>query len=281
MLWFSPIRSFFVFGELQHRAINKPEFSMKQYAEPTSKEYLLSHPGGTGAKRLELAVFRDHRFAFYYWLKWARLAGYPDESPSGWRPPALVTIDWHRDLAPPSEAYRPSLDRIAEAGPEEAWRFAEEELDSHNDEQVLSAAWLNLVGNILLLKNYGMEQRDTFADRYGREHRILEFVNWGEFCDAASGLSDERVYLDIDLDYFVKNKVAPHQTEGVRLYDDAEIREIADPHNRLFRHLSERLAGFTIATEPRYCGGMQNSKYLLEVVLNSLFTPDMRWRHLV
>lgn len=235
-------------------------------------EYKLAHPGGNRRDEIELAIFRDHRFSFYYWMKWARK--------SDGAPPALVTIDWHRDLAPPSEADQKALDRISEAGLPEIWRFTETELDPHNDAQVLSAAWLNLIGDIVLLKNYGMKQEETCSDRNGDMHRILEFEIYESFSAEILSRDDHRIYLDIDLDYFVKNKVAPHQRKDVRLYADKEIREIINPDNKLFRYLFNRIEGITIATEPRYCGGIGNSSHLLKVVLERLFTPGMDWKHL-
>ena len=233
--------------------------------------YDIPHPAGAGNKDIELAIFKDHRFAFYYWLKWSRRAG--------GEPPALVTVDWHRDLAPPPSGKRSALKRVAASGLNQVMEFVRTQMDPHNDEQVLSAAWLNLVGDIYLLKNYGMQQEESFAGRNGEPHRIREFEDKDRFTAAVTGAGASRIYLDIDLDYFVKNKVAPHQRDEVELYDDEEIRKFIDPGGQLFGQLFERLAGFTIATEPRYCGGTGNSVHLLEVVLSRLFTPDMEWRH--
>ncbi|MFH5831169.1 hypothetical protein ACG2F4_05740 [Halalkalibaculum sp. DA3122] len=232
-------------------------------------------PCEDSGRQIELAIFNDHRYSFFYWLKWTR------KLQNGWNtpPPTLVTIDWHRDLAPPSEAEKRMLNDLHQQNLQTVVEFTTNGLDPHNDGQILSAAWLNLVGDIILLKNYGMEQQDVWPDQLDNAHQILEFRDPSRFQSEIVSRDNERFFLDIDLDYFIKNKVAPYQREKVELYGDEEIKSLIDPNSRLFIFLQERLEGITLATEPRYCGGIRNSNHILDIILNQLFTPEMRWNH--
>ncbi len=232
----------------------------------------LPHPGGEEPKELEIAIFKEHRFAFYFWNRWKEF-GNRDSAPS------LATIDWHRDLAPPSAKARDELDELDLSDPKEIAEFMWSDLDTHNDSHLLSAAYLNLVGDVCLLKNYGTPQESDFTDSYGNRHRIREFTNLRDFEDGVLK-KDGAWILDIDLDFFVKGKVQSHQLKDVHIYGDREIGEVIDGESPLFRHLFPRLEGITIATEPRYCGGILKSNHILKMALRQLLTEDLRWKHL-
>lgn len=235
-------------------------------------------PSGKTDKSIELAIFKDHRFAFFFWVKWTRKMlseGSVDA------PPAVVTIDWHRDLAPPGEEERNRLESLDPGDLAEINRFVSLELDPHNDGHLLSAAWLNLVGDIYLLKNYGVDQRSSYTDRDDSEHAILEFRDAETlYSTLLKRNGGDPLYFDIDIDFFVKNKVVPYQRDDVRLYRDEAIEALIDPDGELMGYLFDTLAGMTIATEPRYCGGVRNANHMLRVILDRLFTATMQWRHL-
>lgn len=232
----------------------------------------VSHPGGPSGT-IELAIFKEHRFAFYFWNRWStELAEKPD-------PPTVVTIDWHRDLAPPSAAEKQALEQLNLSNQDEVSKFIWSGLDTHNDSHLLSAAYLNIIGDIILLKNYGESGETKFEDRNGNKHRVLEFKSYENFEDAVVNQKSGCYYLDIDLDFFVKGKVFSHQMEEVTTYTDKEIAEIIDNRSPLFTHLFPGLEGITIASEPRYCGGILKSHRILETVLGQLFTDELKWKH--
>lgn len=233
----------------------------------------LPHPDGSPSEDLEMAIFKEHRFAFYFWNRWVQK---PD---SGQKPPSLVTIDWHRDLAPPSESEKAALEKLDLKSPEGVAQFVWSQMDTHNDSHLLSATYLNLIDNIYLLKNYGESQENTFVDSYGQRHQILEFHSISQFEEAVADSRDNRLFLDIDLDYFVKEKIAAHQLKEVSLYSDTEIRKLLHYKSPLFQNLYPKLEGITIATEPRYCGGIRKSNHLLSTVLDCFFTAEMQWKH--
>lgn len=234
----------------------------------------VTHPGDK-SKTIELAVFKEHRFAFYFWNRWSF-----DLSDSS-KPPSLITIDWHRDLAPPSVKEQEILEELNLSDQQEVAKFIWSGLDTHNDSHLLSAAYLNIIGDIILLKNYGDETENTYVDSDGNNHKISEFKLFENFQKAILAHNSDRYFLDIDLDFFVKGKVSSHQLEEVTPYTDDEIAEIIDNSSPLFKHLFPRLEGLTIATEPRYCGGILKSNRIMEAVLGRLFTDDLQWKHLI
>lgn len=233
------------------------------------------HPSGAPSKTMELAVFKEHRFSFYFWNRWVQQMDNSDN------PPALVTIDWHRDFAPPSASERAALDKLDLSNHEKVAKTTWAALDTHNDSHLLSAAYLNLIGDVFLLKNYGEEQHETFTDSGGRPHVVHEFRSYKNFQEALFDEKQKPVILDIDLDFFVKDKTAAHQLKNVDIYSRQEIAEIINRSSPLFEKLLGNLLGMTIATEPRYCGGIVKSNRILEAVLSRLFTEEMQWNHLI
>lgn len=232
----------------------------------------VTHPGDRSGT-IELAIFKEHRFSFYFWNRWSiDLAEKPD-------PPTLITIDWHRDLAPPSAAEKQALEQLDLTDQDEVSKFVWSGLDAHNDSHLLSAAYLNIIGDIILLKNYGEPAESNFEDRFGNAHRIFEFQSFENFEDTIVTQKSGCCYLDIDLDFFVKGKVFSHQMEEVTTYTDKEIAKIIDNRSPLFTHLLPGLEGITIASEPRYCGGIIKSNRILETVLGRLFTDELQWKH--
>lgn len=233
----------------------------------------LEHPSGDSSKSVEMAIFKEHRFAFYFWSRWTNKLGKQCA-------PTLITIDWHRDLAPPSDTETEALELLDLSDEDKVSEFIWSKLNTHNDSHLLSAAYLNIIGDIILLKNYGDSSENEYGDSFGNKHRIREFRNFEDFENAVLADDSKHAYLDLDLDFFVKGKVYSHQLEEVNPYSREEIAEIIDPESPLFKHIFKNLKGITIATEPRYCGGILKSHHILEAVLQQLLTDEMKWKHL-
>ena len=134
----------------------------------------IAHPGDK-SKTIELAIFKEHRFAFYFWNRWS--FDLPDSS----KPPTLITIDWHRDFAPPSSGEQEKLNKLNLSDPEEVAKFIWSGLDTHNDSHLLSAAYLNIIDDVILLKNYGDQAENTYVDSDGNNHMISEFKLFESF----------------------------------------------------------------------------------------------------
>src|SRR5699024_11742683 len=77
-----------------------------KYDPPGTFREVVAHPGGYD-RAIEKAIIMEHRFAFVFWMKWTHAL-----QQRGWlnqRAPTLVTIDWHRDLAPPEAEQKKDL----------------------------------------------------------------------------------------------------------------------------------------------------------------------------
>lgn len=234
---------------------------------------VLEHPSGDSSESVEMAIFKEHRFAFYFWNRWTNKL-------TGQSAPTLITVDWHRDLAPPSGNEKRALEHLDLSNEDKVSEFIWSELNTHNDSHLLSAGYLNIIGDIILLKNYGDPSEDEYRDSFGNRHCIREFKRYKNFENAVIADKSKQVYLDLDLDFFIKGKVYSHQTEEVTPYSRDEIAGIINPESLLFKHLFRKLEGITIATEPRYCGGILKSHSILEGVLQQLLTDEMKWKHL-
>lgn len=63
---------------------------------PNVMEAILAHPCHPSERSIELGIFNSHRFAFYFWAKWAK-------EKEDKLVPDLVTFDCHQDLAYPGD----------------------------------------------------------------------------------------------------------------------------------------------------------------------------------
>lgn len=252
-----------------------------KYINPPGAAYdIIDHPSGEN-KAIEIALMRDHRFAFYYWFKWWKEINW---NLSSEKAPPLISIDWHRDLCPPCEQERDALQQMNLKSYKETALFCWEKLNPLNDGHILSAAYLNLVGDIYVLcKQYRGETQPNFMDQWNNEHLVKCFDSPTELYQQISSINDNKVYFDIDLDYFVDSK-DPCGGGSVELrYDD--IKTILQPNTDLMKWLFKRMEGMTIATEPEFCGGLSNSNHIFnnidELLFNSsLFGKSATWVHL-
>jgi len=252
------------------------------------KTLLIGNPPGTylqtlpqpdgGDQTIEKAILMEHRFAFFFWMKWYNqlhdTAGAPQS------PPTLVTIDWHRDLAPPGDNQKEQLLELDPSNLSGVAKYVWDKFDQTNDGHIRCATWLNLVGDVILLKNSADEMQDTVVDHQDNEHGIYEFRDFNRFQDVILSRNDQHIFFDIDLDYFVHGKGFQSYSDDFRRYSDDEIRNIIDPQRPAFQHILPRIEGITIAQEPGYCGGIRNSCQILEVVHAQLFDDQNNWKHL-
>lgn len=235
------------------------------------------HPGGND-RTIEKAIIMEHRFAFVFWMKWCQTLR--EEFLLQQSAPTLLTIDWHRDLAPPTNEMKEQLTQIDQSNLSDASNFVWARFDQTNDGHILCAAWLNLIGDIILLKNTGGQQQNSFTDMRGENHTIFEFREYKELEKFLLQRDDQNIFFDIDLDYFIHGKGNRHYSEDFSRYTDEEIRQVIDPENRIFQYLLPKIDGYTIAQEPGYCGGIRNSCHIMEVVDSQLFDEQDNWKHL-
>lgn len=244
---------------------------------PGTFREVIPHPGGED-RAIEKAVIMEHRFAFFFWMKWRN-----ELRENNWlqQPaPTLITIDWHRDMAPPPESQREKLQELDQSNLSDIANYVWAQFDQTNDGHILCAAWLNLIGDIILLKNSASQMQDTFTDYNGNTHTIYEFRDYHRFEEFLIQREDHNIFFDIDLDYFIHGKGGTLYPENFDRYTDKEIKEIIDHNNAAFKHILPSIDGVTIAQEPSYCGGIANSCHIMNVVHSQLFDTENHWKHL-
>lgn len=244
---------------------------------PGTFREVLAHPGGHD-RAIEKAIIMEHRFAFFFWMKWKQ-----DLQEHGWlqqEAPTLVTIDWHRDLAPPPQEQKEGMEALDASNLSDIANYVWAKFDQTNDGHILCAAWLNLIGDIILLKNSAGPMQDTFVDRNGNDHHIREFREREQLEAYLQHRDDKNIFLDIDLDYFIHGRGNVVYPDTFERYSDEEIRAVIGPHNDLFQYLLPRMDGLTLAQEPSYCGGIVNSCHIMGEVNSQLFDKTNNWKHL-
>lgn len=244
---------------------------------PGCKDFIIRHPSGAD-EAVEVALFQDHRFAFFFWLRWINKLGLTDN------PPALISLDWHEDLAAPAGEEIEDLASLKQDDFRDVALFCWERLNPLNDGHILSAAHLNLIGDIFVVRKQN-NGANSFIDAQGRSHRICCFDTIDELMVELRQVKVERVFFDIDLDYFTESSDRCGGGSEVALVSDEAVRAALDPESELLKWVFERFAGMTIATEPEFCGGVIKSNHLLSLLSESLFKPELlahqtKWKHL-
>lgn len=248
-----------------------------EYMRPPGTYYdIVSHP--TDAKRaIEVAIVQDHRFAFFYWLKWRK-------KNELFAPPLLVSLDWHQDLTAPCELEREWLRDLDTNDYKAISFFCWDKLHCHNDGHILAAAYLNIIGDIHVVQKQEEASVEHFEDIAGGTHAIHCYESVDALVEEVSPQEHPSVLFDIDLDYFTESPDLCGGGEDVKLVSAEDIRGCLCQDGKLLSWVFPRMCGMTIATEPEFCGGLVNSNNLFGVVNDTLFSPALLshragWRH--
>ena len=237
----------------------------------------MSHPSGWSTP-VEVAVFQSHRYAFFFWAQWTR------KRPQV--PPCLVSIDWHQDLVYPGPHEKEWLNALDIQDDKEVAAFSWASLSSNNDDHILAAAYLNLISNVYVLCRQRRNWPDEkLIDKFGNEHIIRKFETPEALHEALAASAEEAAYLDVDLDYFAIKEGYNRKMKAADYMSKPAIRALFDAEQPWLSWVYQRLAGFTIATEPEYCGGLTKSNELFDTLTSILFKPGLfekncNWRHL-
>ncbi len=247
---------------------------------PGTSTQILSHPHWDGGS-IELGIFHEHRYAFFYWLKWIRQRELA-------KPPCLVSLDWHQDLCFPDDIEEVWLNAIDVFDDGNIAEFSWAKLGGNNDNHILSAAYLNKLGNIYIhCKDPGSDldfDDEELIDKYGSKHIIKKFKTY-EALEAHLVKSEENaVFFDIDLDYFTIDNPINGEGNQFTYVEDELIYSMLSIESPLIAWIFKRIEGFTIATEPEHAGGLLASNRLLERINNIYFQPDIftrecDWKH--
>lgn len=274
----------------------KPNFRNDEYVEPPgSLTQILSHPFHKISRSVELSIFNDHRYAFFFWNKWTQKL---IESDSINYPPCLISLDWHQDLVYPTPTEKGWLRNLNVLNNKDVALYAWANLRSLNDTHILSAAYLNLIGDIYVHCRQGSFDSDwddeIIVDRHKNKHAIKKFKEYDELATHLLKSKENNIYFDIDLDFFTLNN--PLQTgeenDQYTYLSEVTIREMLISDNHLMKWILPRLQGITIAQEPQHTGGLLESNRLLNVINKTWFEPslfttypgqwdkDTQWKHL-
>ena len=238
---------------------------------PGSQRQILSHPIQENDV-VELALFQEHRYAFFFWNKWFREKNLNE-------PPCLVSLDWHQDLCYPCETEKNWLDKLNLSNDGDVSIFSWAKLNGLNDGQILAAAYLNLIGNIYVHCRQGTYEQDwedeELIDKYGNVHIIRKFKKYEDLEDFMLQSNEKQVFFDIDLDFFVLDSGLHNGTFNFTYLEKNDIENILNYKRPLINWIFERLTGFTIATEPKHCGGLLKSHKFLNMISESYFTPEL------
>lgn len=251
---------------------------------PGSMHGFIEHPTDP-RKAVEIGVVIQHRFAFYYWLKW-----HADPRRTSGLTPNLLTIDWHDDVGENCDFIPTELEQLNPKDDNELSLFCWARLRSLNDGHIAPAQYLNAIGDAYVILKQRKEDREmhdfyrkrTQKDRYGNIHHVHYYDTIKQFLKEHGCDLIHPMVLDIDLDYFTTPDNS-HELGAEHLVSDRAIRAVVSPSGSLMQWVFQRLAGFTIALEPEYCGGIRNCMHILDVVSDTLFDPPlmtskMKWR---
>lgn len=247
---------------------------------PGSNKQILSHPKKTNGV-VELAIFQEHRYAFFYWLKWTR-----EEKKEN--PPCLVSLDWHQDLCFPCDTEKEWLSQLDQSNDGDVALFSWAKLAGNNDGHILCAAYLNLIGDIYIHCRqepfFDCWEDEELIDVYGNKHIIKKFKTFDSLEKHMLTTEENNVYFDIDLDFFTKDNPLNGKGKKFTYMTKNEINKILSDERPLIKWIFERLCGFTIATEPEHCGGLLKSNKFLNIISKLYFKPEVfaqncDWKH--
>jgi hypothetical protein len=233
-------------------------------------------------KAVEIGVVLQHRFAFFYWLKWRA------QREPLLQPPNLLTIDWHDDVGGDCDFTPHQIRQLDPRDVNELSLFCWAGLRSLNDGQIAPAQYLNAIGDVyVILKQFKEEKKTkdrhrTQLDKNGRAHQIYYYDTPDDFLRAHATDPAHPLILDLDLDYFTSEANSGEHGDQKRV-SDREIKKVVSLDRPLMRWILPRLDGFTIALEPKYCGGVGNCAHILNVVSSTLCDPPllsagMKWQ---
>jgi len=256
------------------------EHTNPSYCDPPGAfREILAHPRYTESKSIEQATFKEHRFAFFYWYKWFNKLS---ENRQNIIPPTLISIDYHLDMAAPQGFEKDELLELKNISESDLANFCWARMNPLNDGHILSAAFLNIIGDIIVLhkkETYEDEKVQDYVDTFGNSHTIYTFKDFNKFSEFILEYETTSIFFDIDLDYFI-SKVGSYQDgEGYKILSKKKIKEIISPLHPYINKIYDFIEGFTIATEQKHCGGSINSFKILSTIEKQLFSDGKNWKY--
>ena len=240
--------------------------------------------GRSRSEGVPVGIVMEHRFAFWMWMRIKREMQYdshfqqwiPDKD---FLPPDLLTMDRHDDVGGESDCIKDELRRLNQDDENEVGFYCWAGLWASNAAQIAPAIWLNVINNVyVVLEEYEDDEelrRRPFTDRYGRRHWVTYVRTPEEFdVEWAESMAGDGLIWDIDLDYFTTSKDTGSRHVTERFADDA-IAGLLDLDQEWLQMVLKSLQGVTIALEPEFTGGLDNSLHLLRQWEKAVLTAPL------
>jgi len=210
---------------------------------------------------VKIAIFNEHRTAFYFWAKAMhnRYAPVPD----------LITIDLHTDTNDPDH-----IELLRDIDLNSSYEVSQIIYDhnvmtTRNDQQILSAQYLNLIRNAYILHSQSWHRDFIYKDVEGKDHKLLHFTEIVDFINAISQQHVIRSFLDIDCDYFTNNE---DKCKEKRTINESKFDIF---NSDLMNIISKDLELITIALEPDHCGGFSKCFKIFNKLQSKLFDGEL------
>jgi len=241
---------------------------------PGSHLEYIPHPAKSDDICTYKAIFKEHRFAFYWWNK---LTQKRREKTARYRAD-LITFDFHNDLFEPSVNDIEELSKLNLNIDFDVSFYSWARLNGNSDDHILSAAYLNLIGNVYALTfNVLDEPEFIFKDMYANEHKVFVSNDLENFSKKIISDNIDNIFLDIDLDFFIEKEGLMGQKETWELMKSEEIDKCINLENDLFKSIFNKIDCLTIALEPSYTGSFENSLRNFQEVQKRLFKDNGDW----
>lgn len=238
---------------------------------PNSHLDYLPHPSGDADKLTFRAIFNDHRFAFYFW----NACTLEKRKNKNEYLADLITFDYHNDLFAPNEMDIKELEELNLVDDFDVSFFCWARLNGNSDNHILSAAYLNLIGNIYALTFQEIEEKEfTYVDKYKNVHNIFVSQDITELVKKVKESKLEIIFLDIDLDFFMRNLMSCEK-ETWELMSDKDFNKYMD--TELLNTIRPRIDCMTIALEPEYTGSFYNSVTNFLRIEKKMFNSKNEW----
>jgi hypothetical protein len=244
-------------------------------APPRTLTELLRHPH-LSHRTVEVSVFNEHRYAFYFWCKWTSVLAEKDIITA---PPCLVTLDWHQDLRWPTPTQKKWLAKLDTSNKLDTSLYSWANLSGLNDEQIMAAAYLNRIGNIYVHCRQGKFEDhwkdQVYTDKYGNQHLVKKFKRFEDLETHLLMSAEQNVYFDIDLDFFTIQNPLNGIGKKFTYLSDPAIKKFLHLKRPVIEWVFKRLCGFTIALEPEHTGGLTQSNRLHDLLNQLYFKPSL------
>lgn len=252
-----------------------------------------------------IVLYEDHRsLVFVLWYALNKAKTYT-------KPPMLIYFDGHDDAKQPSIAAMRAAEEVRKGASEkDVFSFVEWELGGLDDDWLIAAMEIGVVGDALLVGCEDASNLQGFlsihTDHRGDTHRIwhihnlwdaLEYqgaltdvVRKSEFQDLWTALgweprgwfnsNETNLVLDFDLDCFAGEFAGctlpwPHDVLINSFQRQSRQLNNGMSAQRFLRTLCDRSPFVTIARESPYCGGTAHSQQILETLDQILWDGDL------